>query len=300
MPVNLKVRSEMKRYLQVGLILACLMAVISPASAQSPFANSGFKTGHVDVSSNDLYSMFPASGVLVRVTSVTSTTVFYVEGLKGFRTGTSTLDQVDSLFPGNYKLRGVSCFTTANEGFEVSISAYVSGSGKFTTSAWGTALTKGDVLALVPVEQNLAEGRYIKVDTGVIVSDNLNDGWDSTMFHPILDVTGLCRVQILTECVTALTDAAGASYVALGAVGATTAIIATTATTDVDAGIWINTSGETAILSSPSNAIKDYVSPGDDIGLTVSGADVTGGRLIFHCWVTPIGPGAGAIADNGQ
>jgi len=285
----------MKRLFLLGL---ALMLLAGMGWAQSPFANSGFKVGHVDVSSSDLYGMFPAEGVLVRVTSVTSATVFKVEGLAGFVTGSyGTATQVDSLFTGNYVLRGVSCFTTANEGVAQTITAYNKGSGQFTTTAWGTALIRGDILALVPVSSLMAAAQYIRVDTGVIVSNNDGVGWDSTMFHTVLNVTGIVRVQIMAEIVT---DLAGATAtVALGVAGMATAFIAATTATELDAGVWYNTINEATVTLSFVNAVKDLVSIGDDVGLTVGTADLSGGRIIFHCWVTPLATGAGAVAGTG-
>jgi hypothetical protein len=138
----------MKRYLMLGL-LAIMLAV--PAMGQDIFQNSGFRLGHVAQSTNDIYGLIPADGFLVQVTSVTSTTVFYVEALQLRPGAGTTLSQLDSLLIGHFKLRGVSCFTTANENADKAITAFVQKSGKVTSAAWGTALKAGDILAVIPV-----------------------------------------------------------------------------------------------------------------------------------------------------
>ncbi len=280
-------------------VLAYLMAAASAsfgAAGQSRLQNSGFLIGHVNTE-GDVYGAFPATGVLVRVTAVTSATVFRIELLREVGGGVGSYD-LDSLFVAGYRLRGLRCATLANEGVWHIFTNFAVSSGQVTTTTWGTALAVGDILVLEPRGASSSVDVYIRVDTGVIVSDNLNDGWDSTMFHPIIDITGLCQVKILVECTVDLTGVS--ATIALGAPGATSTMIATTAAPLLDVGVWFDTGGELGVLMTPASCIRDFVTPGDDIGLTVAGADLTGGRLIFHCWVTPLAAGAGGIADNGQ
>ena len=285
----------MKRTINALIVLALILGSVSGVDAQSPnvFQNSGFKIGRVS-SSDDVYGLFPAGGVLARVTTASSTTVFYVEVLKGLGGGVGSYT-LDDVFVGSYQVRGISCYTAANEGTFQYISAYDVETGKLTVStAWGTALVAGDVVSIEP--KGTGADRYILVDTGTLADPAGVNGWDSTGTHVILDVTGLVRVKILVECVTNL--AGGTATCAVGATGAATTIIGTTTATTIDAGIWINNTGETAILVTPANSIFDYVTPGDDIIFTLATANLSAGRLKFHCWVTPLAPGASVVPND--
>lgn len=291
----------MKRIISLLLAVA-LLGVVSGVLAQSPQQNSGFRTGHVS-SADDLWEgALPAGAVIVKVTAVTSTTVFYIEAIKGLTSGsTTTLAQIDSLYPGNFKFRGASCFTTANEGFEVEITAYVMGSGKVTTSAWGTALTKGDYLFLMPITGGgdpTADAIYIRLDTGDYSATN---AWDDVGFNRILTVTGLVRVRIIPEIVTGL---AGGTNISLGSVGNTASMRALTAVGLLDTGhIWL--SGIQSLTDAPwlGGALPnntDFIVNGVNIGHTVTGSELTAGNIIYHIWVTSLSPNSGAVAGAGE
>lgn len=128
--------------------------------------------------------------------------------------------------------------------------------------------------------------------------------WNTLASHEVFTVTGLVRVKVLIECTATLTDVADLSLIQMGVEGATSSWIASTgaagnaANTINISELWIDaTPADTnaAISSAFFERIVDEV----DIGYEITGAALTGGILVFHCWWESISANGNVVAGTG-
>lgn len=102
----------------------------------------------------------------------------------------------------------------------------------------------------------------------------------------IYQVTGDVIVRIVAVC-KANVESVAAANIELGVAGATSAIIATTVATDIDAGdIWHDATPDSDIEA--LSVMKDFIIvEGADIILTLSD-QVDSGEITFYCFWTPL------------
>jgi hypothetical protein len=118
----------------------------------------------------------------------------------------------------------------------------------------------------------------------------------SVASHEILTVTGFVRLRIAAVCTV---DVAGAGSIQLGFEGATDAIIAVTAGTDLDAGeIW-NDATPTTAYATHALTVFDYEINGLDVGYEVTVDTLTGGNVTFYYWWEPLNSTGNVVAANG-
>lgn len=125
-----------------------------------------------------------------------------------------------------------------------------------------------------------------------VTADLSSATWNTAAKHEVFTVTGLVRMRIFIECTETLVDAADGASIQFGVESATNAFIASTGA----AGAGGNTisTGEVWIDNSPadvqyaSTAILDKVVNGEDVGYEITGAALTDGTLVFHCYWEPL------------
>lgn len=143
--------------------------------------------------------------------------------------------------------------------------------------------------------------RQVPVDLGVnmtylpITVDFSDADWNTVATHEILDVTGAVQVRIIPQCTADLTGASGT--LSLGIAGATTAFIAATTGTGIDANeLWLSA---TPAAQYPGTAIVNAVIANTDVGYEITGQALTAGTIIFHVWWDAISDGASVQSGVG-
>ncbi len=123
--------------------------------------------------------------------------------------------------------------------------------------------------------------------------------------HEVFTVTGMVRVQILIECGATLTDAADGASIQFGVEGATDAFIASTGAAGAGGNtistgeIWIDATPAETYGAFGTLVLDRVVAGGLDIGYEITGAALTGGNLVFHCWWWPLNATGAVVAGTG-
>lgn len=129
--------------------------------------------------------------------------------------------------------------------------------------------------------------------------------WNTAAKHEVFTLTGLVRLRLLIECTTTLTDAADGASIQFGHETTTDAFIASTGAAGaggntIAAGeIWCDTSPAEIAGDPATLALDRIVGNGLDVGYEITGAALTGGVLVFHCWWVPIGSTGAVVAGAG-
>lgn len=132
---------------------------------------------------------------------------------------------------------------------------------------------------------------YLKV-----TADMSSATWNTAATHELFTVTGLVRMKILAECTETLVDAADLAVIQLGTESATNAFIAATnaagkgGVTIEENELWVDNSPDAA-YDTFANAVLDRVVNGEDVGYEITGAALTNGTMVFHCWWESISAG---------
>jgi hypothetical protein len=134
-----------------------------------------------------------------------------------------------------------------------------------------------------------------------VTADMTSATWNTQAVHEVFTVTGMVRMRMLIECTGTLEDAADGASIQFGYEGATNGIITTTQAAGaggntITAGeIWLDATPADTVTAF-SSAVLDRVVPGGlDVGYEITGAALTGGALVFHCWWEPLNA-TGAVA----
>jgi hypothetical protein len=157
----------------------------------------------------------------------------------------------------------------------------------------GTQLTAETNLLdnILGQEFSWKQANYIKV-----TADFTSATWNTVASHELLTVTGPCRIIIIPECTTGLTDGGGGT-IQLGVEGTTNGLIAATTSADIDTGeFWLTT---TPAARYARSSVIDTIVIGLDVGYEIAVAAATGGAIDFHIWVIPLASGATAVAGLG-
>ncbi len=138
---------------------------------------------------------------------------------------------------------------------------------------------------------------YNAVNYLAVSADLSNATWLSVATHEVFTVTGLVRMRILIECTE---DLAGAGSIQFGDETATNGIIASTTATDIDNGdIWADATPTEKHFAFAS-CVFDRVVNGLDIGYEITGAVLSDGTLVFHCWWEPLNASGAVAAGDGS
>lgn len=143
-------------------------------------------------------------------------------------------------------------------------------------------------------------GNYVSV-----TADMTSATWNTVAKHEVFTVAGMVRMVMIIECTDTLTDAADGASIQFGHESATNAFIASTGAAGagaatINAGeIWCDTSPTEVAGATSSLAIDRVVAGGLDVGYEITGAALTGGALVFHCWWVPIGSTGDVAAGAG-
>lgn len=149
---------------------------------------SGFRTSQKHYGTQ--LGVFPASGVLFRVTAVTTTTtVFKAEIFEnlGNALGSMTLD---NLFNSGFKIKVINATSAANIGVVTDITDFTSATGEFTTVALPATYTVGDILMLVADEVVSGTRKVLQqTPSGAVTA------WVKGASHALFTVTGRVRIN---------------------------------------------------------------------------------------------------------
>lgn len=138
-----------------------------------------------------------------------------------------------------------------------------------------------------------------------VTADLSSSTWNTVASHEVFTVTGLVRMRVLIECTETLTDAADGASIQFGVEGATNAWIASTGAAGaggntIAAGeIWCDTSPTETHGNTGTLVLDKIVAGGLDVGYEITGAALTDGTLVFHCWWVPVGPTGRVTAGTG-
>ena len=138
-----------------------------------------------------------------------------------------------------------------------------------------------------------------------VTADLSSATWNTVASHEVLTVTGTVRVRVVIECTETLADAADGASIQMGVEGATTAWIGSTGAAGaggntIAAGeIWCDTSPADTNGNTGTLALDKIIGGGLDVGYEITGAALTNGTLVFHCWWVPISSDGAVIAGAG-
>jgi hypothetical protein len=152
-----------------------------------------------------------------------------------------------------------------------------------------------------PVDLIVGSPNFLKA-----TADMASATWNTAAAHRIATVTGIVLATVLPYCVTTLTDAADTATIALGVTGSPSALIAATGAagsggTTIDAGeFWVDaTPAELVATTAQMDALTIMIPNSRNIGYTIGTAALTGGKLDFYIWWTPISTDGMLVAGAG-
>jgi len=136
----------------------------------------------------------------------------------------------------------------------------------------------------------------------VVTADMTSATFNTIASHEIATVTGMVQMVVIPQCTSTLTDAADGASIQLGIEGTTTALIASTGAAGAGANtiatneFWLDaTPADVIVTRTALDALTFVVGGGLDVGYEITGAALTGGTLLFHCWWSPL-DATGAVA----
>ena len=139
-----------------------------------------------------------------------------------------------------------------------------------------------------------------------VTADMTSATWNTAASHEIATVTGMVQMTVIPQCTGTLTDAADGASIQFGVEGSTAAIIASTGAAGaggdtIETGeFWIDaTPADLVIKKSALDNLVFVVGAGKDVGYEITGAALTGGSIVFHCWWKPLDGTGAAVAGAG-
>lgn len=138
-----------------------------------------------------------------------------------------------------------------------------------------------------------------------VTADMASATWNTAAKHEVFTVTGLVRMVMLIECTETLADAADGASIQFGHESSTSAFIGSTGAAGaggntINAGeIWCDTSPADVVGATFTLALDRIVAGGLDVGYEITGAALTDGTLVFHCWWLPISSDGAVAAGAG-
>lgn len=123
-----------------------------------------------------------------------------------------------------------------------------------------------------------------------VTADMSSATWNTAATHEVFTVTGTVRMKVLPLCTETLTDAANGASIQFGTATATNAWIASTGaagaggTTITINQMWIDATPADVSAAYASAVLDKVVTGGEDVGYEITGAALTNGTLVFHCW----------------
>lgn len=138
-----------------------------------------------------------------------------------------------------------------------------------------------------------------------VTADMASATWNTAASHEVLTITGTVRVRVLVVCTETLADAADGASIQFGIEGTTNAWIASTGAAGaggngIAAGeIWIDATPTETNGNTGTVVLDKIVAGGLDVGYELTGAALTDGTLVFHCWWVPISSDGHVAAGAG-
>lgn len=130
--------------------------------------------------------------------------------------------------------------------------------------------------------------------------------WNTVGTHEVFVVTGLVRLQIWVEVVTAPSSSGEGASLQFGFAISMGEILGTSYETNfTNGGIWCRpASGGTSILGrtfigTDNEMVEDWVDSDDDVGYEIFTEALISGNIVFHCIWSPLSAGASVTAGAG-
>ncbi len=186
----------------------------------------------------------------------------------------------------------------------------IAGAGGIPTfpaaAAPANTVSMAEVLRAI-YNQTLATGIHsVNPNYLPITVDFADAAWNTVATHEVLTVTGMVQLTIIPQVAATLTDAADLATLQLGIAGTTNAIIATTGAAGVGGDtlatneFWLDaTPADVVVTKTALDNLTVVVGAGLDVGFEVAGEALTGGRIIFHVWWTPLDATGAVVGGTG-
>lgn len=149
---------------------------------------------------------------------------------------------------------------------------------------------------------SMEEG-MLKIPDLTLEVDFSSATWNTVATHELFTVTGLVHCKLLMCCTE---DLAGAGNLQIGHALDTDLFQVSTAQVDFDIGELINVAGTPTLTCAPlldgftaNGAIRDFIIYDTDIGLEITGAAATAGKIIFCLWWSAIITGSSVTFGAG-
>jgi hypothetical protein len=131
-----------------------------------------------------------------------------------------------------------------------------------------------------------------------VTADMTSATWNTQASHEVFVVTGLVRMTLWVQVVTALASTLAGATINLGIEGATDQFNDTVEAFFTGAQVW--TVGNPGKAQSFSGSIIDYLLYDSDVGYEIVTEPLISGSLIFHCVWEPFSAGATVTAGDGS
>lgn len=137
-----------------------------------------------------------------------------------------------------------------------------------------------------------------------VTADFTSATWNTVAKHEIATVTGLVHMFIIPEVTSTLTDTADGASIQFGDEINTSSLIGPTqcagggGKTLSSGELWFDNSASNVATKNQIYSNLDFIVSTSDIGYEITGAALTGGNIIFHCYWEPVGNNAGVVAPG--
>ena len=165
---------------------------------------------------------------------------------------------------------------------------------------------KGDVAEVEALALSAAtEISFNAVSHLVVVADMSSATWGSTGTHEVFTVTGAVRLRLWAICTSTLTDAADLAEIRLGTESDVNGWIAATGAAGkggvalTAGGFWCSTAGTVAHGAASAVVLDKVIGGGLDVGYRITGENLTGGTLEFHCVWEKLAADGNVVAGAG-
>lgn len=138
-----------------------------------------------------------------------------------------------------------------------------------------------------------------------VTADMSLAAWNTAATHEVFTVTGTVRMKVMPLCTATLTDAADGASMQLGIAGTTNAWIASTGAAGaggntIEAGeLWIDATPADTQAAYSAAVLDKVVAGGLDVGYEITGAALTGGKIVYHCWWKDLDGTGNVVAGAG-
>jgi hypothetical protein len=131
-----------------------------------------------------------------------------------------------------------------------------------------------------------------------VPADMTSATWNTKASHEVFAVTGLVRMTLWVQVVTALASTLAGATINLGLEGATDQFSDALEGAFTGAQVW--SAGQPGAVQATVPILIDYLFYDKDVGYEIVTEPLISGSLIFHCVWEPFGVGATVTAGDGS